>query len=106
MASLAAARTGSGAPLLLVHALGLSRVAWEPVVPTLAERFDVLAVDLPGFGDSPPLPGDVAPRPAALASALAEYLDEQAVSRPHVVGNSIGGWVALELAAIRPIASL
>ena len=104
--SLAATRTGSGAPLLLVHALGLSRAAWEPVVPTLAERFEVLAVDLPGFGDSPPLPVGVVPRPAMLASALAEYLDEQAVSRPHVVGNSIGGWVALELAAIRPIASL
>ena len=49
-------RTGSGAPLLLIHPLGGSRVVWEPVMPLLARERDVIAVDLPGFGDSPPLP--------------------------------------------------
>jgi pimeloyl-ACP methyl ester carboxylesterase len=104
MTALAHSRSGSGAPLLLLHALGLSRASWAPVVPALAEHFDVLAVDLPGFGDSPPLPGE--PSPKALAAAVAAFLDERGLAVPHVVGNSLGGWVALELAALRPLASV
>src|SRR3954466_14142942 len=100
------ARTGTGSPLVLLHALGLSRASWNPVVPTLAEHFDVLAVDLPGFGDSPSLPVGVEPSPGALAAAVAGLLDDLGVERPAVVGNSVGGWVALELAARRPGASL
>jgi len=106
MTTLAHTRTGAGEPLVLLHGLGSSRRAWDPVVPALAERFDVIAVDLPGFGDSGPLPPGVEPRPAALAAAVAGLLDEFGITRPHVAGNSLGGWVALELAAIRPVASL
>jgi pimeloyl-ACP methyl ester carboxylesterase len=97
-------RTGAGAPLVLLHPLGFHRGAWDPVIPTLAESFDVIAVDLPGFGDSPPLAGE--PTPARLARAVAGLLDELGVVEPHVAGNSLGGWVALELATIRPVASL
>src|SRR4051812_21225754 len=100
------ARTGTGSPLVLLHALGLSRASWDPVVPTLVEHFDVLAVDLPGFGDSPSLPGGVEPSPGALAAAVAELLDDLGVEEPAVVGNSVGGWVALELAARQPVASM
>ena len=106
MAALAVARTGTGPPLVLLHALGLSRASWDPVVPTLAEHFDVLAVDLPGFGESAPLPVGLEPSPGALAAAVAGLLDDLGVERPAVVGNSVGGWVALELAARRPVASL
>ena len=106
MSTLAYARSGSGDPLLLLHPLGSSRAAWEPVVPLLAESFDVVAVDLPGFGDSPPLPPGVEPAPAALARAVAELLDELGLRSPAVAGNSLGGWVALELARLRPLASL
>jgi pimeloyl-ACP methyl ester carboxylesterase len=106
VSSLAVTRTGSGPPLVLLHGLGSWRGAWDPVLPVLADRFDVLAFDLPGFGDSPPMPADVLPRPAALATAVAEQLDDLGVVSPHVAGNSLGGWVALEFAAIRPIASL
>jgi pimeloyl-ACP methyl ester carboxylesterase len=106
MPQLAFTRTGAGAPLVLLHALGLSRRVWDLVIPALAERFDVIAVDLPGFGDSAPLPADVEPSPAALAAAVAGLLDELGVTTPHVVGNSLGGWVAVELAAIRPTASV
>jgi pimeloyl-ACP methyl ester carboxylesterase len=106
MTTLAYTRTGAGAPLVLLHGLGSSRHAWEPVIPALAERFDVLAVDLPGFGDSEPLPPEVEPRPAALAAAVAGLLDDLGMTAPHVAGNSLGGWVALELAALRPVASL
>jgi pimeloyl-ACP methyl ester carboxylesterase len=104
MSPLAHSRSGSGAPLVLLHALGLSRESWAPVVPALAELFDVVAVDLPGFGESPPL--EHAPTPKALAAAVAAFLDERGIAVPHVVGNSLGGWVAMELAALRPLASV
>jgi pimeloyl-ACP methyl ester carboxylesterase len=106
MTQLAFDRQGGGPPLVLLHGLGLSRRSWDPVVTTLARPFDVTAVDLPGFGDSGPLPGDVEPTPAALAAAVDKLLDGLGIDAPHVVGNSLGGWVALELAGVRPVASL
>ncbi|WP_433303476.1 alpha/beta fold hydrolase [Actinoplanes sp. CA-030573] len=104
--ALAFTRRGAGAPLILLHGIGSARQAWDPVLDRLAERFDVIAVDLPGHGESPPLPAGVEPRPAAIAAAVAAFLDSQGVAAPHVAGNSLGGWVALELAAARPLRSL
>jgi pimeloyl-ACP methyl ester carboxylesterase len=106
MPPLAFTRSGSGAPLVLLHALGLSSQAWDPVLPTLASRFDVIAVDLPGFGDSAPLYGQAEVPPAKLAESVADLLDDLGVTAPHLAGNSLGGWVALELAARRPVASI
>jgi pimeloyl-ACP methyl ester carboxylesterase len=106
MAELAFTRRGAGTPLVLLHGIGSARHAWDPVIDTLAEQFDVLAIDLPGFRDSPPLPSTVEPLPTVLAASVADFLDERGVTTPGVAGNSIGGWVALELAGIRPIASL
>jgi pimeloyl-ACP methyl ester carboxylesterase len=106
MTMLGHTRTGAGAPLVLLHGIGSSRRAWDPVIPALAGRFDVIAVDLPGFGDSGPLPPGAEPRPAALAAAVARLLDDLGITAPHVAGNSLGGWVALELAGLRPVASL
>jgi pimeloyl-ACP methyl ester carboxylesterase len=106
MTTLAYTRAGTGPPLVLLHGIGLSRRSWEPVLPDLAARFDVIAVDLPGFGDSAPLPPRTEPTPAALAASVAGFLDELGVTEPHLAGNSLGGWVALELAAIRPVASV
>jgi pimeloyl-ACP methyl ester carboxylesterase len=106
MTTLSFSRFGAGPPLLLLHALGSSRAAWDPVVPALAERFEVIAVDLPGFGASAPLPPGAEPSPAYLAATVAGLLDEQQIDRPHVAGNSLGGWIALELAALRPVATL
>jgi pimeloyl-ACP methyl ester carboxylesterase len=103
---LAYTRVGTGEPLVLLHALGLSRSAWDPVLTELTDRFDVIAVDMPGFGDSPPLDPDLEPEPAALARSVAELLDELGLAAPHVAGNSLGGWVAAELAGMRPVASL
>jgi pimeloyl-ACP methyl ester carboxylesterase len=48
MTTLTFIRSGAGAPLVLLHGIGSSRQAWDPVIPALAEHFDVLAVDLPG----------------------------------------------------------
>ena len=90
-------RQGGGEPLVLIHGLGGSHVVWEPVVPLLAPERDVIAVDLPGFGDSPELPEGTKPTAAALAQAVARCLDELKLEAPHVAGNSLGGWVALEL---------
>jgi pimeloyl-ACP methyl ester carboxylesterase len=107
MSSLAHTRSGAGAPLVLLHGIGLDRRSWDPVVPALARHFDVIAVDLPGFGDSPS--GQAGPSqasPRALAEAVAGLLTELGVTTPHLAGNSLGGWVALELAALRPVASL
>jgi pimeloyl-ACP methyl ester carboxylesterase len=106
MPQLAFTRAGRGDPLVLLHALGSSRRVWDPVFASLAEHFDVIAIDLPGFGASEPLRPPVDPLPAVLAAAVAGLLDELGITAPHLAGNSLGGWVALELAALRPAASL
>jgi len=62
-------RGGAGPPLVLLHPLGADRHVWAPVLPRLAVRRDVLALDLPGFGASPALSG-VTPDPRALAAAV------------------------------------
>jgi len=68
------------------------------MLPLLEERFDVLAVDLPGFGHSEPLPASVPPTPEALADAVEDEMARAGFDRAHLAGNSLGGWVALELA--------
>ena len=106
MTRLAFTRCGAGAPLILLHGLGSSRQAWDPVIPTLAQGFDVVAVDLPGFGESKPIPPQLEPQPSALAAAVDGLLEDLGIDAPHLVGNSLGGWVALELAHRRRVASL
>lgn len=94
--SLSFSREGSGPPLLLLHGAGSSRRAWVPVLRRLAQRYDVLVPDLPGFGQSPAL-WDTAPDIPALADAVASWLKKIGVERPHIVGNSLGGGIAIEL---------
>ncbi|MDI9897427.1 alpha/beta fold hydrolase [Rhodococcus sp. IEGM 1381] len=89
-------RTGRGAPMLLIHGIGHRHHMWDPVIPILAEHFDTVSIDLPGFGESEPL-GD-APSPARLADRVELLLDELGWSSAHLVGNSLGGWLSLELA--------
>jgi pimeloyl-ACP methyl ester carboxylesterase len=106
VSSLAYTRSGSGEPLVLLHGLGLSRQSWNPVIALLEESFDVIAIDLPGFGESAPLSPDAEPHPAAIAAVVAMTLSSLDIDLPHVVGNSLGGWVALELAALTPVSSI
>ena len=94
---LALDRTGTGPALVLLHPLGADRRVWAPVTPLLAGEREVIAVDLPGFGGSPPLQG-AEPTPARLAEAVAGGLAAHGVEDFDVAGNSLGGWVALELA--------
>jgi pimeloyl-ACP methyl ester carboxylesterase len=90
-------RRGRGEPVVLLHGIGAELCVWEPVLDRLAERLDVIAADLPGFGHSPPLPDGVAPTPAALAGAVERLMDELGIASAHLAGNSLGGWLALEL---------
>ena len=93
-------RNGRGEPLVLLHGQGFSRRSFDPVVPALATRRDVIAVDLPGHGGSPRQPKGAGNAPRDLAVAVAELLDEFELPTVHVAGNSVGGWVALELAML------
>lgn len=96
-ASLAYRRTGSGEPLLLLHGIGHHHQAWDPVIPVLALEREVIAVDLPGFGASAPLPDGLAYDEAGVVPVLGAFCEELGVDRPHVAGNSLGGLLALAL---------
>jgi len=93
-------RQGSGTPLLLIHGLGYARWGWEPVLPGLAERFDVMLFDNRGIGESDAPPGPYTA--AEMADDAIQVLDEAGVGRAHVVGTSLGGMVAQELALGHP----
>ncbi len=84
-------------PLVLLHGLGASSTVWDPVVGLLAPEREVIVLDMPGFGTAEPLPPEVEPTAANLAAALHEELGGRGVRRPHVAGNSLGAWVALEM---------
>ncbi|MFE3441423.1 alpha/beta fold hydrolase [Nocardia sp. NPDC059180] len=96
MSTLRHDRSGSGEPLVLVHGVGSRRQVWEPIIPALAESFEVIAVDLPGFGESEPLPHTSV---ATLTDALADFLAAEGIENPHLAGNSMGGGISLELGA-------
>jgi pimeloyl-ACP methyl ester carboxylesterase len=124
-------RRGSGPPLVLLHGIGHHWRAWEPVLDRLAEHHDVIAVDLPGFGRSPtpptgltgmptlvdaltsfltslglaPSAPDLTPRGTDLAPPTPTPAEPRNDPRPHVAGNSLGGAIALELAAAGHVAS-
>ncbi|MGD9531704.1 alpha/beta fold hydrolase [Pseudonocardia sp.] len=98
-------RSGSGAPLVLIHGVGHHWQAWEPVIDRLGGRFDVLACDSPGFGQSPPLPAGTEPTLWAYVDAFERFLSEHGLDAPHVAGNSMGGAIALELARRGRVAS-
>jgi pimeloyl-ACP methyl ester carboxylesterase len=90
-------RQGSGEPLVLIHGLGGSKTVWRPVIDLLAAEREVITLDMPGFGSAPELPSAVEPSAANLAVAIEQRCTELGIDRPHVAGNSLGGWVALEM---------
>jgi pimeloyl-ACP methyl ester carboxylesterase len=100
MTGIAFDRAGSGEPLLLIHGTGGVRGVWAPVRSRLERERDVIAVDLPGHGESPLAPPHILPAPPGYAHVLAGLLDELGLEQAHVAGNSVGGWTALELAKL------
>ena len=90
--------TGSGTPLVLLHGLGGTWHVWKPVLPLLAKTHRVIAPTLPGHPGGPPIPEGVTPTVDVLADLLIADLKARGIERAHVAGNSLGGWLSLELA--------
>ncbi|MEV7371094.1 alpha/beta hydrolase [Streptomyces sp. NPDC090301] len=88
-------------PALYVHGLGGSSQNWSTLMPLLADLVDGEAVDLPGFGDSPP-PDDGNYSVTGHARAVIRLLDSRGRGPVHLFGNSLGGAVATRVAAARP----
>lgn len=99
--------SGSGGhPVVLVHGLGGSSLNWVPLMDRLPGDVSCLALDLPGFGMSaPPRDGDYSPagHARAVAASIDTWRQRRGFAGPvHVMGNSMGGAVAVQLAARRP----
>ena len=94
---------GEGPALLLIHGFLVSHKEWLSVLPALSERFRVIAPDLPGAGASEKISPERYPYTLdSFASTLFEVLDVLEVPQAHVVGHSMGGGIAITLAADRP----
>lgn len=93
--------TGSGDPIVLVHGLGSASTVWKPIRPSLERDFTVITVDLPGHGKSTYSKGQPMD-PHSLALYVSEQLSAIGFETFHLVGNSLGGWVALELTSAFP----
>jgi pimeloyl-ACP methyl ester carboxylesterase len=88
--------------ILLIHGMGSAATAWKPIIPHLLERFNVITVDLPGHGQSS-YTTDQPMDPNTLAQQVANEVEKQfGVIEFDLVGNSWGGWIALEMAALAP----
>jgi len=92
-------RRGQGPPLVLLHGFGSSVYTWAAVIPALARDHDVVALDLPVFGGSD-VPAE--PVPSLYPGIVLGLLDELGIPRATLVGNSLGGAVAVVLAARHP----
>ena len=92
---------GSGEPIVLIHGLGSAATAWKPIIPKLESKFKVITLDLPGHGSADWV-DHRSLEPEVLAKLVFELLEANGVKDFHLVGNSLGGWVALEMAAMKP----
>lgn len=97
---LAYERLGAGPPLVLLHGIGHRRQAWNAVLPRLAPYRDLIVVDLPGHGESPPLETSGRTVGDALVADILDLLDDLGLERPHLAGSSLGGRIALEAAVL------
>jgi pimeloyl-ACP methyl ester carboxylesterase len=88
---------GEGPPLMLLHGLGGSWHIWKPVIPLLEVRYRIYAPTLPGHLGGTGWPRDRAVNVDNLVGLVIEDLARKGWDRPHIAGNSLGGWIALEL---------
>lgn len=91
--------SGSATPLVCIHGFSGSFRNWQPILPMLEERHRVLVPRLAGHSGGVSLPVGVKPSVATLADQLERDLDAAGIDKAHLVGNSLGGWLSLELAA-------
>src|SRR5436305_2814777 len=92
-------RVGSGTPVVLIHGIQASGLVWEPVIDLIAAAgYEVIVPTLAGHRGGPPLATAIDVSMAALADDLELQLDDAGIGTAHLVGNSLGGWIALELA--------
>jgi pimeloyl-ACP methyl ester carboxylesterase len=99
-------RRGSGEPLVLLHGLGSRWRAWLPVIEIVSKEREVLALDLPGFGESPVDEAGTSLTISDYADRVERFFAETGVERPHVGANSMGGGIGLELARRGAVRSL
>jgi pimeloyl-ACP methyl ester carboxylesterase len=86
----------------LVHGLGSAGSIWKSLIPDLKEDFTVFAINLPGHGEATIDPTEEHD-PHSLARRIVEFMHKKYdVTTMHVAGNSLGGWIALEMAAVAP----
>ena len=90
-------RGGTGSPLVCLHGFMDTWRIWELVLPMLEGQHDVLALTLPGHAGGPPIDGTVSTD--AFVDAVERSMDAAGVELAHIVGNSLGGYVAFQLAA-------
>ena len=83
-------------PLLLLHGVTMSAAAWADVVPLLTDHYDVMTPTAAGHHGGPPLTGKASI--GALTDQIEGLLDARGLDRVHIAGNSLGGWMAIELA--------
>ncbi len=88
--------------LVLVHGLGSAGTIWKSLIPQLLPHFSVVAVDLPGHGDAPIDSTDQVDPKSLAAAIVATVESELHYSEMHAAGNSLGGWIALEMGAVAP----
>lgn len=89
-------RGGSGEPMVLLHGFTDTWRTWELVLPTLEQHADVLAPTLLGHAGGPPIGADLTS--GSIADAVERQMDDAGFETAHIVGNSLGGYVALQLA--------
>jgi pimeloyl-ACP methyl ester carboxylesterase len=91
---------GEGDPVLAIHGLGGNWTAWLETLPALARRHRVIALDLPGFGRSAPAGPGIAIH--GYSRVVREFIEELGLGKTAVIGNSLGGWIAADLALRAP----
>ena len=91
---------GRGSPLVLIQGVGVGRWGWEPVAARLARRFQVITIDNRGIGASDTAPGHYSTR--VMADDVLAVLDHAGIQQASLVGTSLGGMIAQELALAHP----
>lgn len=92
---------GTGEPLILLHGMGSASTSWNLIAPPLREEFQVITFDLPGHGKTNFDPEQLMD-PYSLALLITEQMNALGIEKANFAGNSLGGWICLEIAAAFP----